>query len=254
MLPEAAGPASPAAPAALSFSSLRLTPTRESTANAFSHQENPALARPELDRIRSDARGGAIRKLYVFKLDWLTRSGIRDTCEVIEELRAHGGQVVSVADGFDIEGPAAEVVLAVMAWAAKMERIAINERISAARGRLEAEGKRWGRPARLGKSERERALAMRAAGRSIREIAGALKVPKSTVARALSQYVAARPPPRAISRGLSGHASPRRQAPTSFEEAQVSGVPVAARGITSASIRPTCDFDRSTASAMALTV
>ena len=51
-----------------------------------------------------------------------------------------------MADGFDMEGPAAEVVLAVMAWASKMERLAINERISAARERLEAAGRPWDDP------------------------------------------------------------------------------------------------------------
>src|SRR5262249_52071431 len=98
------------------------------------------LTRPELDRLRQDARAGAVPRLYVYRLDRLTRSGIRDTFEVIEELRAHGSTLVSVSDGFDLEGPAAEVVLAVMAWASKMERLAINQRISAARERVEAQG------------------------------------------------------------------------------------------------------------------
>src|SRR5713226_1691939 len=133
------------------------------------------LARPELDRLRVDARSGLIRRLYLFRLDRLTRSGIRDTFEVIEELRGHGCEVVSVADGFSLEGPAAEVNLAVMAWAAKMERLAINERISAARERIEAEGKAWGRPRRLSEED-------------CCKIA-ALKVPRATIARAL-----ARPP------------------------------------------------------------
>lgn len=31
------------------------------------------LARPELDRVRADARAGAISKLYVYRLDRLTR-------------------------------------------------------------------------------------------------------------------------------------------------------------------------------------
>jgi DNA invertase Pin-like site-specific DNA recombinase len=150
------------------------------------------LARPELDRVRADARGGHIRKLYVFKLDRLTRSGIRDTFEVIEELRGHGVELVSVSDGFALDGPAAEVVLAVMAWAAKMERLAINERISAARERVEAEGRTWGRPRRLDNRTRDQVRTMKAAGRTIREIAVAMKVPKSTVARALSQKPAAR--------------------------------------------------------------
>src|SRR5256885_11211629 len=54
----------------------------------------------------------------------------------------------SVADGFDLAGPAAEIILAVVSWAAKLERLAINERIAAARERIEAEGGKWGRPDR----------------------------------------------------------------------------------------------------------
>ena len=141
------------------------------------------LARPELDRVRADARAGHLKRLYVYRLDRLTRSGIRDTIDVIEDLRAHGCEVVSIADGFDLGGPAAEIVLAVLAWASKMERLAINERISAARERVEAEGGKWGRPSRFTDESRAKVLAMRAQGRSIREIAVAMKVPRSTVAR-----------------------------------------------------------------------
>ena len=95
--------------------------------------------------------------------------GIRDTFEVIEELRAHGVELVSVSDGFALDGPAAEVVLAVMAWAAKMERLAINERISAARERVEAEGRSWGRPKKMNHREREKMIAMKTSGKSIRK-------------------------------------------------------------------------------------
>lgn len=160
------------------------------------------LARPELGRVRADARAGHVRKLYVFKLDRLTRSGIRDTFEVVEELRAHGCKIVSVSDGFALDGPAAEVVLAVMAWAAKMERLAINERISAARERVEAEGRRWGRPTRLDDGRRAQVISMKNAGRTIREIAVAVKIPKSTVARAL-RTTSEPAPPSAASRTSS---------------------------------------------------
>jgi len=81
---------------------------------------------------------------------------------------------------------AAEVVLAVMAWAAKMERLAINERISAARERLAAEGRAWGRPPRLASRERNQIRQLRRAGRTVREIAVALKIPRSTVGRVVS--------------------------------------------------------------------
>lgn len=142
------------------------------------------ISRPELDRLRADARAGGLRRLYVYRLDRLARSGIRDTFEVVEELRRHGVDLVSVSDGFSLDGPAAEVVLAVMAWGAKMERLAISERIAAARERVEAEGRKWGRPSRLDAEGVARVKALRAEGRSLRQIAVALKVPLATIARA----------------------------------------------------------------------
>lgn len=144
------------------------------------------VARPELDRLRADARAGRIRRLYIFRLDRLTRSGIRDTLEVVDELRRHGVELVTVSDGFDLEGPAAEIVLAVMAWSARMERVAINERISAARDRLEAQGRSWGRPKRMTAAQTTRAVQLREQGHSVRAIAKTLRVPRSTVARTIS--------------------------------------------------------------------
>lgn len=145
------------------------------------------LARPELQRLRNDARAGRVQRLFLFRLDRLTRSGITDTLQVVEELHSHGVEILSIADGFDLGGPAAEIILAVLGWASKMERLAINERISAARERVEAAGGRWGRPRRMGPDEVARARVMRDEGRSVRAIAVALKVPRSTIGRALSQ-------------------------------------------------------------------
>lgn len=112
-------------------------------------------------------------------------------------MRAHGVELVSVSDGFALDGPAAEVVLAVMAWAAKMERLAINERISAARERVEAEGGSWGRLRKINHRARERMIAMKNTGKSTREIAMAMKIPKSTVARVVSQKRTTGTPPTA---------------------------------------------------------
>lgn len=147
------------------------------------------MAREELQRLLADARAGRLRgrRLYLFRLDRLTRTGIADTLMTLEELRAGGVEVVSVADGFDLNGPHAEVIIAVMAWAGKMERLATAERIAAARERIEAQGGRWGRPSRVDRATRTRAAAMHAAGKSVREIARALHVPRSTIARAIAQ-------------------------------------------------------------------
>jgi DNA invertase Pin-like site-specific DNA recombinase len=67
-----------------------------------------------------------------------------------------------------------------------MERLAIGERIAAARERVEAEGGHWGRPRRMDAPTLKKARELRAGGRSLREIAVALKTPKSTVAASLA--------------------------------------------------------------------
>lgn len=141
--------------------------------------------RPELVRLRTKSRLGEIPKLYVYRLDRLSRGGIRDTLDIVDELKRYGTKLVSVADGFDLDGPAAEIVLAVLAWAAKMERAAINERIDAARRIKLAKGETWGRPRRLIRADVDRVFALAMKGKSIRQIAVALKVPKSTVGRVL---------------------------------------------------------------------
>lgn len=144
------------------------------------------LARPELRALRQAVHEGRIRKVYVFKIDRLTRSGIRDTLAVVEEFRASGCELVSVADGFPLEGPVAEVVLAVIAWAAQMERTAIGDRIAAARQRIEASGGAWGRPRAIDPATLAKARVMRAT-KTIRQVSAALKIPRATLAGALSE-------------------------------------------------------------------
>lgn len=144
-------------------------------------------ARPVLSELLQAVRAGELSKLYVFRIDRLSRGGIRDTLSVVEQIRAGGCKLATVADDFAVDGPAGDVVLAVMAWAAQMERQALGERISAARDRVEASGGRWGRPRRIDPGTLARAVAMQAAGRTHRAIAVALKVPRSTVSRALAQ-------------------------------------------------------------------
>ncbi len=41
-----------------------------------------ALTRTELERLRREVRAGRVSRLYLFRLDRLSRSGIRDTFEV----------------------------------------------------------------------------------------------------------------------------------------------------------------------------
>ena len=145
------------------------------------------IERPVLQKLRAAVRAGNVGRLYVFRIDRLTRSGIRDTLGLVEEFRRGGAELVSVADGFDLNGPGAEIVLAVMAWAAQIERNAIGERIKAARVRIERQGGRWGRPRSIDPGTLKLARKLKKEDFSLREIAISLKVPRSTLSDALAQ-------------------------------------------------------------------
>lgn len=156
-----------------------------------------AAKRPGVDALREDARAGKVARLYVYRLDRLSRGGIRAMLDVVEFLESTGCKLITLADGFDLASPAArEIVLAVLAWAAQQERLAINERISAARFAKEAKGESWGRAPRLAPADVAKVRRLASEGRSVRAIAVALKVPKSIVGRALSRKparISARP-------------------------------------------------------------
>ena len=144
------------------------------------------LDRPVLADVRELVKCGELRKLYVFRLDRLTRSGVRDTLSLVEELKRGGCQLVTIADGLDFEGPGAEMVIASLSFAARLEREKIRENLAAARARVERAGGSWGRPPQVTKDTLRSIRAKRREGATIREIAIALKVPRSTVADVLS--------------------------------------------------------------------
>lgn len=153
-------------------------------------QSASTVRRPELDRLRADARSGQISRLYVYRIDRLTRSGIRDTLGLVQELRGAGCEIVTVADSFQLSGPESELILAILAWAAQVERSVIGQRIAAARLRIEAKGGKWGKAARL--DPKTRALVQQMSqveGRSVRQISAALKIPRSIIGRAVSRKV-----------------------------------------------------------------
>lgn len=148
----------------------------------FAERVSSRKERPKLKALLDQARRGELAPvLYVFRLDRLSRNGIRDTLRTVEELRAAGVRLRTLADGFDTDGPVADVVIAVMAWAAQMERDAIGERISAARARVEAKGGAWGRPRRATPEQVAAVRRLRDEGRTQRSIAMATKLPRATV-------------------------------------------------------------------------
>lgn len=145
------------------------------------------IDRPALKRLRADVLAGNVGRLYVYRLDRLARTGIRDTLEIVDEAKRCGCAIVNLADGFALDGPVADVVIAVMAWANQMERLAINERIAGARERVESEGRTWGRQPSFSAAQAERVRTMASEGGTIRGIATEVGLSKSAVSRILSR-------------------------------------------------------------------
>ena len=144
-----------------------------------------SMARAEYGRLVAEARAGRLERLYVYALDRLSRTGIKDMLDAVQGLQAHGVEIISAIDPFDLSGPQSELVIAVWAWLAKQERQRINERIATARARLAAEGEPWGRPPKMTAAQRETAARMRGEGRTVREISAALGINRSVVHRAI---------------------------------------------------------------------
>lgn len=145
--------------------------------------------RAELKRLLADVRAGLVTEVWVFRLDRLARSGVADMFRVVGEIRSAGASLHSVAENLTIkpEGDiTSDVLIFAFGLAAQVERVAINDRIAAARVHTEAKGGTWGRTPRMTGNERETALRLKGEGRTVREIAAALGVPKSTVGRLLA--------------------------------------------------------------------
>ena len=81
----------------------RLAKARNEPIDKWFEEKRSAKAltdRPTLEALRDCIRGGGVRVLYVYRIDRLSRSGIRATFALLEEFRGRGVVIVTVADGF----------------------------------------------------------------------------------------------------------------------------------------------------------
>src|SRR6266705_2439283 len=132
--------------------------------------------------------------LVVFRLDRLSRSGIPEMFRVLKALQGSGVRVYSVSESWwDPDAPTAELILAVLAWAAAFESRSIGERVASGIASRRAEAEKRGRPFVWGRAHTskvtnhpelpERAAQLRKDGRSWTEIAKALGVGRTTARR-----------------------------------------------------------------------
>lgn len=151
-------------------------------------QSGAKASRPALIELRASCRRGEVTEVMTAALDRLGRN-LRDLLLLLDELAAGGCAVISLREGIDLSTPTGKLMTAIFGALAEFERGLIRQRIQSGIDKVRATGRsRSGRP--LGRPRRSvdvsRVAELRAAGRSWRGIAIALKTPRRTLERAFA--------------------------------------------------------------------
>jgi putative DNA-invertase from lambdoid prophage Rac len=147
--------------------------------------------RPEFGRMLVDAHRGLFGTILVWALDRFGRSMVVNVQSVIE-LDRKGVQVLSFREPWlDTGGPVRPLLIAIFSWVAEQEREQLIARTKAGLAHARKRGIRLGRPKTA--IDLERARRMRESGHSLRVVAKALRVPHTTLARALNEPTKEKP-------------------------------------------------------------
>jgi DNA invertase Pin-like site-specific DNA recombinase len=137
--------------------------------------------RPALAKAISALGNGDV--LVVCKLDRLARS-TRDLLNTLAAIGDKGASFKSLGDAWaDTTTPAGKLMLTVLGGLAEYERHLILARTSEGRQRAQQRGVRFGRKPKLTAHQQQEALARRAAGEALVEIARSYAVSHSTISR-----------------------------------------------------------------------
>lgn len=142
------------------------------------------VKRPELDRLMLDVHRGRVQVVACYRFDRFARS-VKHLVTALDEFRVRNVDFISVHDGIDTSTPAGRFTFHVIAAVAELEREITRERVKSGLESARRRGEKLGRP-RV-RVDITRALAMRAAGRSYKQIATTLKVGVATVHRAIKE-------------------------------------------------------------------
>jgi DNA invertase Pin-like site-specific DNA recombinase len=137
--------------------------------------------RPELRRLLDRLSDGD--EVLVTRLDRLARS-TRDLLEILAEIGDQGAAFRSLSDAWaDTTTAHGRLMLTVLSGLAEFERELIRARTSEGRDRARTRGVRMGRKPKLTSHQRREALARKAAGEPVTEIARSYNVSHSTISR-----------------------------------------------------------------------
>ena len=152
------------------------------------HETGKHANRPQFQALFAAASRREMDVVLVWALDRFSREGVAATFAHIKRLLDYGVQFESLTEPhFRTTGPAGELMIAIAAWIAKQERMRISDRTKAGLAVARAKGRIGGRARKV--FDLERAVAMRAEDPPIswRKIACVLKVPQSSIRKALNR-------------------------------------------------------------------
>ena len=142
----------------------------------------PPIERPGFRKLLESLDGAD--GLVVYALDRLARS-LGELVEVFKMLEARGKVIVSVRESWlqQLDPAVRKLIVAVLGWAAEMERMFISERTKLALQRLKAKGVKLGRPRKVTEATALEAIKYVERGYTLKDAAKLLGVGYKTLAR-----------------------------------------------------------------------
>jgi DNA invertase Pin-like site-specific DNA recombinase len=145
---------------------------------AESGKKNDRAGREGVMRL---ARSGQIDVVLVWKLNRWGRS-TADLLMSLDDLQAHQVAFVSLTEQLDLTSPAGRMLAGILAVFAQFEREMIVENVKAGIAAYRAKNDKWGRPP-TAKRKKEKALQLKAEGRTVEQICAELKISRASYYR-----------------------------------------------------------------------
>jgi DNA invertase Pin-like site-specific DNA recombinase len=139
---------------------------------------------PGRRKLLEDAHRGMFDLVLCWRFDRFARSA-KDLLLALDTLTSLGVGFSSVREAFDTTTPVGRATVTILAAVAELEKSIIRERVQAGLDRARRKGIKLGRPER--DVDVARALEMMTEGKTQRQVAMALRVPRSTLRRALDR-------------------------------------------------------------------
>lgn len=138
--------------------------------------------RPGFDALCQAIEDGKADVVAAWSVDRLGRS-LETLIKFMTMLHKKGIDLYLHQSGIDTTKPAGKAMFQMMGIFAEFEREMIRERVRAGMARGKAQGAKYGKPPKWTPEQREQALALKAAGKSCRDIAKATGMGLGTVGR-----------------------------------------------------------------------